>query len=359
MRAEDGAGVTEREVDDDDDWARLARGSTAAAAKRGDGDGASYAGGDERGALNPLVPVDAPDAMVVDDRGYGASAATRAGFGVGGEGEGAAASAEDDERAEEFAFAEVLSRVKREGIGAGAAAAMFEDACWLRARELRTRSETRRRRAPSLANKDVEEAEALEREAHSWSLIYHLLGDGATVERESAAKELELLDATPRVDGGASGDFLAPPLRSRLRCASRDEARDPVTFRLNRIIAWLEANAASALRRAELDGTAYDGRFCETSAIGAPPPTPSIRQPSAIPMGILSRRRSTRTDPCGRKRRCIPPTRRRRFDCANVYGNSSEPGACKRRATCVPRSVNTGAPRRSEVRLVGDPRRLG
>jgi len=262
VRAEDGAAVMKRDDDDgDDDWARLARGSTAASAKRGDGDGASYAGGDERGALNPLVPVDAPDAMMVDDRGYGASSATRAGFGVGGEGEGAAASAEDDERAEEFAFAEVLSRVKREDIGAGAAAAMFEDACWLRARELRTRSETRRRRAPSLANKDVEEAEALEREAHSWSLIYHLLGDGATVERESAAKELELLDATPRVDGGASGDFLAPPLRSRLRCASRDESRDPVTFRLNRIIAWLEANAASALRRAELDGTAYDGRF--------------------------------------------------------------------------------------------------
>ena len=34
-----------------------------------------------------------------------------------------------------------------------------------------------------------------------------------------------------------------------------------MTFRLNRIIAWLEANSASALRRAELDGTAYDGRF--------------------------------------------------------------------------------------------------
>ena len=254
-------------VEKTDDWSRGTRGSPAAAA---DGEDASYARGDERGALNPLVPVDAPDAMVMDDRGDGAlaaaAAAMREGFGggLGAEGEGAAsaaASAEDDERAEEFAFAEVLSRVKREGIGAGAAAAMFEDACWLRARELRTRSEAKRRRAPSLANKDVEEAEVLEREAHSWSLIYHLLGDGATVERESAAKELELLDATPRVDGGASGDFLAPPLRSRLRCASRDEARDPVTFRLNRIIAWLEANAASALRRAELDGTAYDGRF--------------------------------------------------------------------------------------------------
>ena len=85
---EDAGGVVET-----DDWSRGTRGSPAAAA---DGEDASYARGDERGALNPLVPVDAPDAMVMDDRGDGAlaaaAAAMREGFGggLGAEGEGAA-----------------------------------------------------------------------------------------------------------------------------------------------------------------------------------------------------------------------------------------------------------------------------
>ena len=79
-----------------DDWSRGTRGSPAAAAAA-DGEDASYARGDERGALNPLVPVDAPDAMVMDDRGDGAlaaaAAAMREGFGggLGAEGEGARA----------------------------------------------------------------------------------------------------------------------------------------------------------------------------------------------------------------------------------------------------------------------------
>jgi nuclear pore complex protein Nup107 len=217
--------------------------------------------GDDTRALNPLVPV---SSYVASDGDGGEAFGARKGLAGDGSANAAAASAAndgDDARAEEFAFAEVLAKVKTEGASAGAAAAMFEDACWLRARELRMRAEARRRRAPSAAAKDVVEAEALEREAHSWSLIYHLLGDGATVERESAGREIEMLNATPREDGGARGNFLPPPLRSRLRCASRDETRDPVTFRLNRIIAWLESNASSALRRAELDGTAFDGRF--------------------------------------------------------------------------------------------------
>jgi len=168
---------------------------------------------------------------------------------------------DDDARAEEFAFCEIVGKVKNGECSSGAAAAAFEDACWLRARELRVRGDARRRTAPTLAAKDASDANALEREAHSWSLMYHLLGDGATVERESAERENDMVNATPREEGGARGDFLPPPLRSRVRCASRDETRDPVTFRLNRIIAWLEANAASALRRAELDGAAFDGKF--------------------------------------------------------------------------------------------------
>ena len=179
-------------------------------------------------ALNPLVPLrrladeemmmtTTTDGDGMDDDVMGLRRTRRHGGGYGGEDDARTTGEDgDDARAEEFAFAETLSRVKREGIGAGAAAAMFEDACWLRARELRTRAEARRRRAPSVAKKDVEEAEALEREAHSWSLIYHLLGDGATVERESAAREADILDATPRVNGGAEGDFLPPPLRSRV-----------------------------------------------------------------------------------------------------------------------------------------------
>ena len=111
----------------------------------------------------------------------------------------------------------MLSRVKREGIGAGAAAAMFEDACWLRARELRMRSEAKRRRAPSLANKDVEEAEVLEREAHSWSLI-SIYSVTAPPSNESAAKELELLDATP---SGRRERRFSPRLRCAVDCDAR------------------------------------------------------------------------------------------------------------------------------------------
>lgn len=223
---------------------------------RGDDDDGAVS---DDAALNPLVPfpIEGREAWMDDRDAWDGGART---LGVA-EASGEGGEADEDARAEERAFAEVLSRVAREGVGAGAAAAMFEDACWLRARELRTRAEVTRRRTPARARAEAEEAEALEREAHSWSLMYHLLGDGATVERESASREIEVLLSTPREEGGARGDFLPPPLRSRVRCASRDEEGDPVTFRLNRIIAWLEANAASALRRAELDGTAYEGRF--------------------------------------------------------------------------------------------------
>ena len=44
--------------------------------------------------------------------------------------------------------------------------------------------------------------------------------------------------------------------------AARDETSDPVTFRLNRVVAWLEGTARAAMRReaesAEFGGAAFD-----------------------------------------------------------------------------------------------------
>ena len=66
---------------------------------------------DDGDALNPLVPLRA-----LDDETLASARATRESDAD------ARTTVEDDVRAEEFAFAEALMRVKREGAGAGGAA---------------------------------------------------------------------------------------------------------------------------------------------------------------------------------------------------------------------------------------------
>lgn len=168
---------------------------------------------------------------------------------------------EDDVCVEEFVFVEVLMWVKWEGVGAGGAAAMFEDACWLWAWELWMWVEVWRWWVLSVVKCEVGEVEVLEWEVYLWLLIYYLFGDGATVERESAEKEIEVLCVMLREEGGMRGDFFLLLFCSWLWCVFWDEEWDLVMFRLNRIIAWLEVNSVLAFRRAELDGMVYDGRF--------------------------------------------------------------------------------------------------
>ena len=117
-------------------------------------------------------------------------------------------------------------------------------------------------------------ADRLESEAATWSLVWFLLGDGATTERARAAAERDARgavaarqaaggDPASRFGGGAPNPAPLPaPLSARVRMAARDETSDPVTFRLNRVVAWLEGTARAAMRReaesAEFGGAAFD-----------------------------------------------------------------------------------------------------
>ena len=71
-----------------------------------------------------------------------------------------------------------------------AAKACFESACWERAYELRDAATSAVHRTHKAAELSAE-ADALEREAGTWSLIWFLLGDGAVAERENAASEAD------------------------------------------------------------------------------------------------------------------------------------------------------------------------
>ena len=164
------------------------------------------------------------------------------------------------ERREEFAFADVLRRVRDGEVASREAAAAFEEACWERSFELREESAScvhRTVKAAELAHA----ADLLEAEAGTWSLVWFLLGDGALIESEGAASEASarLLIAERQAAGGdpasaidtgvANPAPLPPPLSARVRMAARDENGDPVTFRLNRVVAWLEGTARAAVER--------------------------------------------------------------------------------------------------------------
>ena len=177
-------------------------------------------------------------------------------------------------RREEFTFADVVSRVKRGEIRPGEAPAAFEEACWTRAGELRAEAASAATDRAARAAELTDAADRLESEAATWSLVWFLLGDGATTERARAAAERDARDAVAarqaaggdpasRFGGGAPNPAPLPaPLSARVRMAARDETSDPVTFRLNRVVAWLEGTARAAMRReaesAEFGGAAFD-----------------------------------------------------------------------------------------------------
>jgi hypothetical protein len=92
------------------------------------------------------------------------------------------------ERREEFAFADVLRRVRDGEVASREAAAAFEEACWERSFELREESAScvhRTVKAAELAHA----ADLLEAEAGTWSLVWFLLGDGALIESKAPRRK--------------------------------------------------------------------------------------------------------------------------------------------------------------------------
>ena len=164
------------------------------------------------------------------------------------------------ERREEFAFADVLAAVRAGEVTAREAAGAFEEACWERSFELREESAScvhRTVKAAELARA----ADLLQAEAGTWSLVWFLLGDGAAIEADGAASEAAARaviarrqaaggDPASAIDSGVPNPAPTPiPLSARIRIAARDQSGDPVTFRLNRVVAWLEGTARAAMQR--------------------------------------------------------------------------------------------------------------
>lgn len=168
----------------------------------------------------------------------------------------------DDEttlRSEERVFGNILSDVRAGSISFLEQPAVFESVCRIRATELRDQAATAQR--ASTAHDLTSEADALDAEATTWSLCWFLLGEGAVLERENAFREKSARDAIAKrqaAGGDPASKFenlsrndnpLPAPLSARVRMAARDEQHDPVTFRINRVVAWLEGNQRAALLR--------------------------------------------------------------------------------------------------------------
>ena len=171
-------------------------------------------------------------------------------------------------RSEERAFARVLADVRAGAVAEAETPAAFESVCRVRAAELRAAAADAAR--ASTAQELLCEADDLDAEAATWSLAWFLLGEGAEAEREGAAAETRARDAIARrqraggdpasrfAGGAPNADPLPVPLSARVRMAARDETRDPVTFRANRVVAWLEGNARAAMTR-EAEGVEVAG----------------------------------------------------------------------------------------------------
>ena len=171
-------------------------------------------------------------------------------------------------RSEERTFARVVADVRAGAVAEAETPAAFESVCRVRAAELRAAAADAAR--ASTAQELLCEADDLDAEAATWSLAWFLLGEGAEAEREGAAAETRARDAiarrqraggdpASRFTGGApNSNPLPAPLSARVRMAARDETRDPVTFRANRVVAWLEGNARAAMTR-EAEGVEVAG----------------------------------------------------------------------------------------------------
>ena len=183
-------------------------------------------------------------------------------------------------RREEFAFADVVRAVETGETTPADAPAAFESACRAEASRLARRAANEPNAAK--ANALQAEADALVAEAATWSLVWYLLGEGADSERRNAEAERLARDASSdrereggdpasRFDSGAKNPAPLPaPLSARVRMAARDETNDPTTFRLNRVVAWLEG-MSRARYAAELgDEHAGDAAPGESTRRAAP-----------------------------------------------------------------------------------------
>ena len=162
-------------------------------------------------------------------------------------------------RTEEVVFGEIVADVRSGCLASAESPAVFESACRVRAAELREMSLCVTRASAALALS--QEADALDAEATSWSLCWFLLGEGRDSERRNALMEKKARDAIAKrqlLGGDPASAFLSSspnrnplpaPLSARVRACARDELNDPVTFRLNRVVAWLEGNQRAALLR--------------------------------------------------------------------------------------------------------------
>ena len=158
--------------------------------------------------------------------------------------------------AEEYGFGDVFAAVKMRRLLATSAPKRFERVAFEASDDLRAEAHRMLRRRSDDANKReeanamIERAEELEREAKTWNLVNHLMGDALYEDRNGFEIEKVRTVAANRGEGnGYSGDVLLPPMDVRARLFVRDEKRDPVLFRTQRIVAWLEENQATKLRR--------------------------------------------------------------------------------------------------------------
>ena len=156
----------------------------------------------------------------------------------------------DDGFEEELSFAEVFRRVKERKLLATSAAKRFERICLIRADDLRAkihhRNSDRTKQQHRVMRKVVVE---LEREAKTWNLVNHLFGDAMYEDRRAFEEDRVRCLASKRTMNGYEGDVMIPCLSVRERLIVRDEKRDPVLFRAQRILAWLEENQAQKLKR--------------------------------------------------------------------------------------------------------------
>ena len=118
----------------------------------------------------------------------------------------------------------------------------------------------------------IERANELEREAKTWNLVNHLMGDALNEDRNGFEIEKTRTLAANRENGnGYTGDVLLPPMDVRARLFVRDEKRDPVLFRTQRIVAWLEENQATKLRREAFDSSSGRGESTNKSTATTSP----------------------------------------------------------------------------------------
>jgi len=179
---------------------------------------------------------------------------------------------EDDDATyftEEYHFGDIFAAVKTRHLLATSAPKRFERVALrasddLRAEAHRLRQSTaidRREESMSL----IERANELEREAKTWNLVNHLMGDALYEDRNGFEIEKTRTLAANRKNGnGYTGDVLLPPLNVRARLFVRDEKRDPVLFRTQRIVAWLEENQATKLRREAFESGSGQGGNANT-----------------------------------------------------------------------------------------------